>query len=137
MKGISESVIIFVLIFGILGIIYLFNSSNSPFLTEEFKGGISYSSFPQNENLDTYTGMMVGGNSNLDCKRVWGYNGLYCSPDTALSTMVDPFYNTSSSMTCEGSGMQKGSGNVCLSADQRRLLTTRGVNASTGEAQIG
>lgn len=134
MEQVLHSAIIFVLIFGILGIVYLFrDSSFPPMVKEGFKGGVDYSTYPKNESVDTYTGAFIGNNSNLECSRVWGYNGLFCNPNGSGSRdKIDPFYGTSSSTTCEGSGIQKGSGNVCLSAEQRRLLTTRGGNATTG-----
>ena len=127
MKGNCDSVIIGVLIFGILGIVYVFANKSHSWGYEGFQGGLDYSPYPKTENVDNYTGAMIGGNSKLECKRVPGYNGVYCPPSE--NVMFDPFYNTSSSMTCEGSGLYKGSGNVCLNADQHRLLTTRGGNA--------
>ena len=134
MSRVSESAIIFATIFTVLGIILFFNKSTYPsesfnLLNEGFQEKISYSSYPTNENLDNYTGLIFGSNSKLDCKRVDGYDGVFCTPKTALSTKIDPFGGTTSNMTCEGSGLSKGNGNVCLSAEQPRLLTTRGGNA--------
>jgi len=132
MERVFELVIVFVMIFCILGIVLFFNKPSSLLnINEGFKGGLDYSSYPQNNNMDSYTGCLVGGNSNLDCKRVWGYNGLYCTPDKANAAMYDPFYNTSSNMTCEGSGLHKSSGNVCMNDQQLKLLTTRGGNATS------
>ena len=138
MHNIFTSAILFVLIFAILGIVYLFNDSSSfpPMVQEGFKGGIDYSTYPKNENIDTYTGVLIGNNSNLECRRVWGYNGLFCNPESKSRDQIDPFYNTQSGMKCEGSGLQKGNGNICLDENQRRLLTTRGGNATSG-FQIG
>jgi len=130
MERVFELVIIFVMIFSILGVVLLFNQPSLLNMSEGFQGGLDYSSYPQNTSIDSYTGSLVGGNSNLECKRVWGYNGLYCTPDKASAAMYDPFYNTSSSMTCDGSGLHKSSGNVCMNDQQLKLLTTRGGNAT-------
>jgi len=115
----------------ILFSIYLFG-----YTWEGFKGGVEYSAYPSNSNIDTYTGALVDQTkNNSDCKRVWGYNGLFCSPETG-DKLFDPFFGSGSSMTCEGSGITKSGGNVCLNAEQRRLLTTRGGNSSP-DSQIG
>lgn len=148
MERYFELIIVFVLIFSVLGIVLLFSnnantyssyySTPSNLYTEGFQNsGLEYSSYPKHESTDSYTGLMFGGNSNIDCKRIPGHNGLYCTPTTASTTKLDPFYNTSSNMTCEGGfGLQKGSGNVCLDAEQKRLLTTRGGNASGVDSTI-
>ena len=115
----------------LLGSIYVFG-----FTWEGFKGGVEYSAYPSNDNVDTYTGALIDQSKNTaECKRVWGYNGLFCSPETG-DKLFDPFFGSGSSMTCEGSGITKSGGNVCLNAEQRRLLTTRGGNA-VSDAQIG
>lgn len=104
---------------------------------EGFKGGVDYSAYPSQTDTDAYTGALIDQDkANVECKRVWGYNGLFCNPETA-DKLIDPFFNSGSSMNCEGSGITKSSGNVCLNEQQRRLLTTRGGNASGGDAQIG
>ena len=132
MKGIFEAVIVFVLIFSVLGIICLFGNSNGyGYGYEGFKSELNYSSY-NNTPSDSYTGMMIGGNSNIECKRIPGHSGLFCTPDSSHQvSRYDQFYDTSSNMTCSGNGLQKGSGNVCLNEEQHRLLTTRGGNAST------
>lgn len=120
-----------IMILILLGSIYLFG-----YTWEGFKGGVEYSAYPSGNNVDTYTGALIDREkANVDCKRVWGYNGLFCSPETG-DKLFDPFFGSGSSMSCEGSGITKSGGNVCLNAEQRRLLTTRGGNASS-DAQIG
>lgn len=115
----------------LLGSIYVFG-----YTWEGFKGGVEYSAYPSNDNVDTYTGALIDQTkNNAECKRVWGYNGLFCSPETG-DKLIDPFFGSGSSMTCEGSGITKSGGNVCLNTEQRRLLTTRGGNAPV-DAQIG
>ena len=115
----------------LLGSIYVFG-----YTWEGFKGSFEYSSYPTNENIDTNKGALIDETKkNVECKRVWGFNGLFCSPKTS-DKLIDPFFGSGSSMNCEGSGITKSGGNVCLNAEQRRLLTTRGGNASV-DAQIG
>lgn len=137
MSRVSESALIFLVIFTVLGIILFLNKMSYPqesFNLYENKEGFQgqqmhYSSFPKHENLDNYTGLVFGSNSKLDCKRVDGYDGIFCTPATALTTKIDPLGGSLSNMNCEGSGLQKSNGNVCMNAEQRRLLTTRGGNA--------
>lgn len=114
----------------LLGSIYAFG-----YTWEGFKGDAEYSSYPSNESVDTHTGALIDDTKKTECKKVWGFNGVFCSPETG-DKLFDPFFGSGSSMTCEGSGITKSGGNVCLNAEQRRLLTTRGGNATT-DAQIG
>jgi hypothetical protein len=69
-------------------------------------------------------------------KKVEGFEGLLPSPYDE-NKMLDPFFKTESKIDCEGSGLTKGTGSVCLTPELKVLLQTRGKNATGGESQIG
>ena len=98
------------------------------------EGFTPYSSYPQNNALDAMNTMVLAGDRS-DCEALPGLNGLQCSPTTS-DKLLDPFYGFQSSQDCEGSGLTREGGNICLTKTQRALLTTRGGNA-VYDAQIG
>jgi len=96
---------------------------------------LKYSTVSNNTALDTNIDMMTA-QSNIECKKVMGFDGLFCKPYVA-DAIIDPLFAVESSMTCAGSSLTKGNGNVCLNPTQTTLLSTRGGNASGGDFQIG
>lgn len=96
---------------------------------------LTYSTFKENAPIDTYINMMRT-QSNAECKKVMGMDGLFCKPYVADS-IIDPLFAVESSMTCPGSSLTKGNGNICLNPTQYTLLTTRGGNSTTIDSQIG
>jgi hypothetical protein len=50
---------------------------------------------------------------------------------------IDPFRDAAAAPDCPANGLTKAGGHVCLDDHLRRMLTTRGGNAASGEAQIG
>jgi len=96
---------------------------------------LKYSTVGDNSAIDTNIDMMRT-QSTVDCKKVMGFNGLFCKPYVA-DTIIDPLFAVESSMTCPGSSLTKGNGNICLNPTQITLLTTRGGNAKGGDFQIG
>lgn len=89
---------------------------------------LEYSSYPEGKAVDSKLSMVIDQSNQPACGKVWGFNGLYCGLGVA-DGQVDPFYKTTSDMTCEGSGLTKGRGNLCLDDKQRQLLTSRGGNS--------
>jgi hypothetical protein len=73
-----------------------------------------------------------------DCKKVYGLDGLFCSPN-AKSEKIDIFSDVKSGPTCSGnsSGLSNSKGALCLDATQLNLLRTRGGNQSGLPSQIG
>jgi hypothetical protein len=96
---------------------------------------IAYSTVRENAPIDTGINMLRT-QSTVDCKKVMGFDGLFCKPYVA-DAIIDPLFATESNMTCPGSGLTKSGGNVCLNPTQTKLLSTRGGNASGGDFQIG
>jgi len=97
---------------------------------EGFSGrpNIEYSSYPQGKAMDSKLAMVIDQSQPPTCGKVWGFNGLFCGLGVA-DHKIDPYYSAPSDMTCEGSGLTKGRGNLCLDAEQHKLLTTRGGNS--------
>jgi hypothetical protein len=96
---------------------------------------LKYSTTSDNSSVDTYIDMMQN-KSNVECKKVMGIDGLFCKPYVA-DAIIDPLFAVESSMSCAGSSLTKGNGNVCLNPTQYTLLTTRGGNATSIDSQIG
>ena len=69
-------------------------------------------------------------------KKVEGFEGLMPAP-FAENKMLDPFYKAETKPECQGSGLTKGNGSLCLTPELEMLLKTRGKNATGGESQIG
>ena len=90
---------------------------------------LNYSSYPDNLPIDTKIPFLIDENKRKETKKnkVWGFQGLFESADT--NEFIDPFYKAKSDNTCEGSGLTKENGNLCLDNTQRKLLTTRGGNS--------
>jgi hypothetical protein len=83
------------------------------------------------EGFDTETPDM----SNKE-KKVEGFEGLMPAP-YAESKMLDPFFKADTKPECQGSGLTKGNGSLCLTPELEMLLKTRGKNATGRESQIG
>jgi hypothetical protein len=69
-------------------------------------------------------------------KKVEGFEGLMPAP-FAENKMLDPFFKAETKPECQGSGLTKGNGSLCLTPELEMLLKTRGKNATGGESQIG
>ena len=67
-----------------------------------------------------------------------GTEGFTGSNYTANSFILDQFSSAVGAPSCVGksSGLSNSTGPLCLSDDQKRLLQTRGGNASSGESKI-
>jgi hypothetical protein len=92
------------------------------------RNAVDYSSYPDNKPIDTKTAFLIDQDTKPQLSKVWGFSGVYGSVGSADNS-IDVFYNTKSDMSCEGSELTKGSGNICLDKSQRKLLTSRGGNA--------
>tara|TARA_B100000123_G_C25688980_1_gene409898 strand:- start:130 stop:435 length:306 start_codon:yes stop_codon:yes gene_type:complete len=71
-------------------------------------------------------------------KKVEGFEGLKPSLYSEEKE-IDSFSKTKGSIACIGdsSGLHNSLGALCLSEQQKNLLSTRGGNAKSGEAAIG
>ena len=66
-----------------------------------------------------------------ECKKVAGFQGVYC-PANQEGAMKpnEVFSQASGSPDCQSMGYSNSRGFLCMNAEQKRLLTTRGGNAS-------
>jgi hypothetical protein len=98
---------------------------------------LNYSSNSDNTIIDNETSYLIDGDCR-DCKKVYGFDGLFCKPYVA-DKKVDSFVDTPGNPTSFGrsSGLSNSMGSLSLSADQIKLLQTRGGNQSGVPAEIG
>ena len=68
-------------------------------------------------------------------KKVEGFEGLQSGPID--EQIIGFMYNNESNTTCKGYGYTTSKGNVCLTDADIKLLTTRGMNATGVQSQIG
>ena len=102
---------------------------------KETNNKTEYSSYPNNENLDSYSQWEINNAKNM-CYKVSGTNGLVCSPHN--DTIPKDIYSESKgSLDCDSYGLMNSKGFLCLNDKQKTLYTTRGGNASGGGGDIG
>jgi len=97
--------------------------------------GIEYTGAKDGKPMDTYTSFLLN-NPNFECKKVHGFDGLYCRPYVADSKL-DIYADSDGSLTCNGSGLSNSKGSLCLNKIQSSMLSTRGGNAAGRPAEIG
>lgn len=97
---------------------------------------LDYSSKEQNAAMDTNKQHVMVPPA-AECKKVFGFDGLFCTPKDGPEA-VDQIGSAKGSAECVGksSGLTNSMGGLCLDDNQKRLLSTRGGNMSTGEEQI-
>jgi hypothetical protein len=105
------------------------------FHLEGFKDA-SYSTYLGNQPLDSRISNLIDPTQDRTCKKIYGFDGLYCTPESQ-SGGIDVFYGLKSSTTCEGSGLTKSGGNLCIDGPAYKLLTSRGGNATGANSTTG
>jgi hypothetical protein len=88
----------------------------------------------ENEDEEEQEGM-----ENEDEEEQEGFRGLGTSDYNNNAFILDQFSSAIGSAECAGksSGLSNSKGPLCLSDDQKRLLQTRGGNATGMDSQIG
>jgi len=95
-----------------------------------------YSTYPDNNPLDSYSKWEITPNNN-SCYKVMGINGLVCSPSVNDTNPKDIYSEAKGSLDCPSYGLSNSKGFLCLDNKQKLLYTTRGGNASGGGGDIG
>jgi hypothetical protein len=97
---------------------------------------LHYGDSKSNAVVDTNTQFAINGNNN--CKKMFGFDGLFCTPKEDPHR-VDEIGSAKGSLECVGKsyGLTNSLGGLCLDEHQKKLLTTRGGNMSSGPAEIG
>jgi hypothetical protein len=72
---------------------------------------------------------LISGQNTGDCKKVYGFDGLFCKPNVA-DTKVDKFSDAQGDPASFGksSGLSNSKGSLTLGSDLTYLLQTRGGN---------
>jgi len=98
---------------------------------------LGYTDSATNSNMDNKTSYLINGDVS-DCKKVYGFDGLFCKPGVA-DNKIDPFADTTGDPAAFGSssGLSNSMGSLVLSKDQVALLKTRGGNQTGAPAEIG
>uniref|UniRef100_A0A6C0DLI4 Uncharacterized protein n=1 Tax=viral metagenome TaxID=1070528 RepID=A0A6C0DLI4_9ZZZZ len=104
---------------------------------EGFQGvkPLEYTTNNEHNAIDSYSSFLIN-NQPLDCKKVWGFDGLYCKPYVA-DNKLDVFSEAEGKKDCKGVGLTNSLGNLCLNDVQKKLLTTRGGNSTGKDSEIG
>jgi len=111
-----------------------FGMMENIFRKKEGFSRMEYSTYSGNQALDSHQSQTIGGNTS-ECSKIFGFDGLFCQPSS--NKELDVMYNLPSNGTCEGSGLTKSNGNICLDKEAHRLLTTRGGNATGADSTSG
>lgn len=96
---------------------------------------LEYTTNNEHKALDSYSSYLIS-NQEVDCKKVWGFDGLYCKPCVA-DNKLDVFSEAEGKKDCQGVGLTNSLGNLCLNDVQKKLLTTRGGNSTGKDSEIG
>jgi hypothetical protein len=96
---------------------------------------LEYTTSNENNAIDSYSAFSIS-NQGVDCKKVWGFDGLYCKPYVA-DNKLDVFSEAEGRKDCKGVGLTNSLGNLCLNDVQKNLLTTRGGNSTGKDFEIG
>jgi hypothetical protein len=69
---------------------------------------------------------------NNQCSKVMGFNGLFCPTTKSADTMnpTEIFSTAKGDNSCESYGLMNSRGFLCLDDNQKKMLTTRGGNAT-------
>ena len=102
--------------------------------TEGFAGNmLKY--FNKDETNDFHGAYSMGTNGH-DCKKLYGFDGLFCTPGVADKSL-DIYATAHGKLDCEGSGLTNSRGSLCLDENQRNMLRTRGGNNTGKDAEVG
>ena len=84
------------------------------------------------------TKFLINDPNGFDCKKVSGFDGLFCKPNVA-DKKIDKFSDAKGDPTKFGqsSGLSNSQGGLILGNDLTRLLQTRGGNQTGGPDQFG
>jgi len=100
---------------------------------------LEYTAVGSPNNAFDDTGLLRSINSdNSQCKKVGGFPGygVFCTPDTQPA-QIDIYSQAKGDLTCQSAGLYNSKGPLCLDDNMKRMLGTRGANATGGFGQIG
>jgi hypothetical protein len=86
--------------------------------------------------MDSYKSFLIDSGARGDCKKVFGFDGLYCQPGS-VNDKLDIFGDAKGSLDAPGTGLTNSKGSLRLDDKMTKMLTSRGGNATGGDSQIG
>ena len=98
-----------------------------------------YSSVSNNSAIDSPVSGYLMNPVSSGPKAVSGFrrNGVFNTPDVAISEKIDIFSDAKGDLNAEGYGYNNSMGSLVLDDKMKSMLTTRGMNASGSPSQIG
>ena len=102
--------------------------------TEGFTGKML--KYFNNDETNDFHGAYSMEANGQDCKKLYGFDGLFCKPDVADKSL-DLYATAEGKLDCEGSGLTNSRGSLCLDENQKTMLRTRGGNNTGKDAEVG
>ena len=144
-KGFSN-IIIVVVIFSVIAYTILVSTTIVQPYSEDtifarqfpYEGFSNYGNVDDSPNTDGGVNDLLLQKSGAECTKVYGFNGLFCKPFVADST-IDKFSEVKGDPSCYGksSGLSNSKGSLCLDQNLQNMLRTRGGNQSGVPMEIG
>jgi hypothetical protein len=107
-----------------------------------YEGFSNYGSANDKPNTDSmindYLIQGTTAGAGAECTKVYGFDGLFCKPYVADST-IDKFSEIKGDASCLGksSGLSNSMGGLCLDDNMQNMLRTRGGNQTGAAMEIG
>lgn len=103
-----------------------------------YEGFSNYSNTNDKPNTDGGINDYLMQSSGAECTKVYGFDGLFCKPYVADSS-IDKFSEIKGDASCLGksSGLSNSMGGLCLDANMQNMLKTRGGNQTGAAMEIG
>jgi len=100
-------------------------------------GGLEYTTVGQPDKAtdDLHALRSINPDTN-QCKKVGGFNGVFCTPYSQPES-IDIYSKATGNINSESVGLTNSKGPLQLDENMKRMLQTRGTNASGGFGQIG
>jgi len=146
MKPSLTNIILIVVIFSVIASVLLIsNTVVQPYSADTifakqfpYEGFSNYGNVDGSPNADAGVNKFLIGNTVSDCTKIYGFNGLFCKPNTA-DVSIDKFSQASGNTSALGksSGLTNSMGALQLDDNLNKMLQTRGGNQTGAPMQIG
>ena len=103
-----------------------------------YEGFSNYGNVNNTPNADADVNAFLLKESVADCTKIYGFDGLFCKPYVADSS-IDKFSEIKGSPAAFGksSGLSNSMGSLSLDANAQKMLQTRGGNQTGAPMEIG
>lgn len=107
---------------------------------EQMHHRLHYVTNTDGKAVDEMTPFLINGDTGAagDCKKVYGFDGLFCTP-SSVDSKLDKFADVKGGLDCsnKSSGLSNSKGALCLDDAHLQLLRTRGGNQTGAQHEIG